>query len=60
MLAKPVSALNQSATNLVCRIFCLIKKHGQVNVIGGANEKPDYPRVKRMARVQTMDSMDYG
>ena len=27
-----------------------MKKHGQFNVIGGANEKPDYPRVKRMAR----------
>ena len=32
--------------------FCPIKKHSQFNVIGGANEEPYYPRVKRMARLK--------
>jgi hypothetical protein len=30
--------------------FCPIKKHGQLNVIGGANKEPHYPRVKRVVK----------
>jgi hypothetical protein len=34
------------------KTFCPIEKHSQFNVIGGANEEPHYPRVKRLARLK--------